>query len=84
MTPPLIEIRSASAEDAALLAGLNDSVHSVHALHRPDVFRARPAHREAGCSRLITDVWDFNKEAQAFYEAAGFAPVRHWLEQPLR
>ncbi|MFJ2033132.1 GNAT family N-acetyltransferase [Streptosporangium sp. NPDC087985] len=161
MSSPSIEIRSASPEDAALLAELNDAVHSVHALHRPDVFRSQPAHddlvpifkahlaredarafiarssgrpvgyalavivdrpgdalmqarrfislehlavtseatrtgvgtalldavrtsgREAGCSRLITDVWDFNTEARTFYEAAGLAPMRHWLEQPL-
>lgn len=38
----------------------------------------------AGCSHLVTDVWDGNKEAQAFYAAAGFAPMVHRLEQPLR
>ncbi|WP_326822351.1 GNAT family N-acetyltransferase [Streptosporangium sp. NBC_01756] len=162
ITPHSIEIRSASVEDAALLAELNDSVHSVHVLHRPDVFRGGPAHDDlvpifeahlaredarvlvalssgrpvgyalalivdrpgdalmrprtfvvlehlavvaeaarsgvgtalldavravggaAGCSHLVTDVWDGNKEAQAFYAAAGFAPMVHRLEQPLR
>jgi GNAT superfamily N-acetyltransferase len=161
LSSPSIEIRLASPKDAALLAELNDFVHSVHALNRPDIFRAEPAHdelvpifeahlaredihafiaqssgqpigyalaiiverpgdalmqprtfivlehlavasaavrtgvgaalvdavraagRAMGCSRLVTEVWDFNKEALAFYEAAGFAPMRHGLEQPL-
>ncbi|MFB9877984.1 GNAT family N-acetyltransferase [Planobispora siamensis] len=43
----------------------------------------RAAGRQRGCSRLLTDVWDFNTEAQAFYEKAGFTPMRHILEQPL-
>ncbi|MFF5212723.1 GNAT family N-acetyltransferase [Streptosporangium sp. NPDC000396] len=158
---PSAEIRPVSFTDAPLLARLNDFVHSVHALHRPDVFRSQPAHddltpifeahlaredvrafvahlsgrpvgyalarivdrpgdalmrastfivlehlavapeatrtgvgsalvdavrtagRAAGCSRLVTDVWDFNEEALAFYRAAGFAPMRQWLEQSL-
>ncbi|MGV9773481.1 N-acetyltransferase family protein [Streptosporangium sp. NPDC003464] len=165
MTPPpsvpSIEIRLASVADAALLAELNDSVHSVHALNRPDVFRSGPAPSEvapifgshlaredirvfiasssgcsvgyammllversgdalmqprafavlehlavastairmgvgtalvdavrtaaknAGCSHLLTEVWDFNQEASAFYQAAGFTPMRHHLEQSL-
>ncbi|WP_052423902.1 GNAT family N-acetyltransferase [Nonomuraea candida] len=43
----------------------------------------RTAARNAGCSRLLTDVWDFNQDAAAFYRAAGFTPMRHALEQPL-
>lgn len=158
---PSIEIRLASVDDAPLLAELNDLVHSVHALNRPDIFRSDPAPSEvapifashlarediqvfiayssdrpvgyammlliersgdalmqprafavlehlavaftairmgvgtalvdavrttaknAGCSRLLTEVWDFNQEASAFYQAAGFTPMRHHLEQPL-
>ncbi|MFG1957109.1 GNAT family N-acetyltransferase [Nonomuraea sp. NPDC049028] len=43
----------------------------------------RVAGKEAGCSSLLTDVWDFNKRALAFFGASGLAPMRHWLEQPL-
>jgi GNAT superfamily N-acetyltransferase len=43
----------------------------------------RDAGREAGCRRLITEVWDFNNEARAFYEAVGFLPTKHSLERPL-
>ncbi|MFD8561946.1 N-acetyltransferase family protein [Streptosporangium canum] len=158
---PSIEIRLASVADAGLLAELNDFVHSVHALNRPDIFRSDPAPSEvapifeshlaredirvfiasssgrsvgyammlliersgdalmrprafavlehlavastairmgvgtalvdavhtaaknAGCSRLLTEVWDFNQEASAFYQSAGFTPMRHYLEQAL-
>ncbi|WP_068920936.1 GNAT family N-acetyltransferase [Planobispora rosea] len=41
------------------------------------------AGREAGCRRLVTDVWDFNEEARAFYRTAGFAPMRRLLDRPL-
>ncbi|MFB9709533.1 N-acetyltransferase family protein [Streptosporangium sandarakinum] len=158
---PAPEVRPASIRDAALLARLNDFVHSVHARNRPDVFRSGAAHaelvpifethlaredvrafvahlagrpvgyalaviadrpgdalvrprtfvilehlavdpraartgvatalveavrtagRREGCSSLLTDVWDFNADARAFYEAAGFTPMRHILEQPI-
>ncbi len=43
----------------------------------------RDAGREAGCRRLLTEVWDFNEEALSFYEAAGFLPMKHRLEQSL-
>ena len=43
----------------------------------------RVAGKEAGCTSLLTDVWDFNKRALAFFEAAGLVHMRHWLEQPL-
>ncbi|MEU8104474.1 GNAT family N-acetyltransferase [Nonomuraea muscovyensis] len=43
----------------------------------------REAGRAAGCRRFVTEVWDFNVEARAFYEAAGFVPMTHALEQPL-
>ncbi|MEU6713984.1 GNAT family N-acetyltransferase [Nonomuraea sp. NPDC046802] len=43
----------------------------------------RTAGRDAGCSAFLTDVWDFNKNALAFFEAVGFAPMRRFLEQPL-
>ncbi|MFC7720808.1 GNAT family N-acetyltransferase [Nonomuraea recticatena] len=41
------------------------------------------AGRAAGCSRLLTEVWEFNHEAAAFYEAAGFVSMRHALERAL-
>ncbi|MFC7645661.1 GNAT family N-acetyltransferase [Streptosporangium lutulentum] len=43
----------------------------------------RDAGRSAGCRRFVTDVWDFNSEAHAFYVASGFAPMRRLLEQAL-
>jgi GNAT superfamily N-acetyltransferase len=43
----------------------------------------RNAGREAGCRRLLTDVWDFNEDALSFYKAAGFLPMKHRLEQSL-
>ncbi|MGI5490350.1 N-acetyltransferase family protein [Microtetraspora malaysiensis] len=43
----------------------------------------REAGRDAGCLRLITEVWDFNHEARSFYEAVGFLPMKHLLEQSL-
>ncbi|MEV0349105.1 GNAT family N-acetyltransferase [Nonomuraea sp. NPDC050680] len=43
----------------------------------------RDAGRLEGCRRLLTDVLDFNEGAKAFYAAAGFAELKHVLEQPL-
>ncbi|MBE1564378.1 GNAT family N-acetyltransferase [Nonomuraea africana] len=43
----------------------------------------RAAGRAAGCAALLTEAWDFNQEALAFYQAQGFTPMRHWLEQQL-
>ncbi|MGW2921611.1 N-acetyltransferase family protein [Streptomyces angustmyceticus] len=39
--------------------------------------------RAAGCRRLVTDVWDFNEGARAFYRARGFRPLNSKLEQEL-
>ncbi|SIR05656.1 aminoglycoside 6'-N-acetyltransferase I [Microbispora rosea] len=41
----------------------------------------REAGRQAGCRRLLTEVLDCNDEARSFYEAAGFLPMKHVLEQ---
>ncbi|WP_043267240.1 GNAT family N-acetyltransferase [Streptomyces sp. CT34] len=43
----------------------------------------REVGRSAGCRRLVTDVWDFNEEARAFYESSGFRPMNHLLDQQL-
>ncbi|MFI6789956.1 GNAT family N-acetyltransferase [Nonomuraea sp. NPDC050383] len=43
----------------------------------------REAGREAGCRRLVTEVWEFNEGARSFYEAAGLQPMKRLLEQPL-
>ncbi|GLW96554.1 GNAT family N-acetyltransferase [Microtetraspora sp. NBRC 16547] len=43
----------------------------------------REAGREAGCTRFMTEVWDFNSRALAFFEASGFAPAWRRLDQPL-
>ncbi|MEY9845436.1 N-acetyltransferase family protein [Streptacidiphilus sp. MAP5-3] len=39
--------------------------------------------RAAGCRRLVTQVWDLNEGAFAFYRAAGLKPVTRTLEQGL-
>ncbi|WP_158714240.1 GNAT family N-acetyltransferase [Kitasatospora aureofaciens] len=39
--------------------------------------------REAGCVRLITNVWCFNTPARSFYEASGLVPTTQRLEQTL-
>jgi GNAT superfamily N-acetyltransferase len=39
--------------------------------------------REAGCTRFMTEVWDFNSTAVAFFEASGFAPASRRLDQSL-
>ncbi|MBV6698020.1 GNAT family N-acetyltransferase [Kitasatospora aureofaciens] len=152
-------IRTATPDDAALLARLNDLVHGLHVEHRPDLFvwspnqdshfrerigdpavtvfiaegpdgtpvgyaiarivhwpgntfttpdvvvsldqlavspeaartgvgsalldAVREAGRTAGCRRLVTTVWDFNEPARALYQATGFRPMNHQLDQLL-
>lgn len=39
--------------------------------------------RTAGCRRLVTQVWDFNEGAQAFYQASGMRPMNRMLDQEL-
>ncbi|MER5604322.1 GNAT family N-acetyltransferase [Streptomyces sp. NPDC002265] len=158
----MIKIRTASSEDAPLLASLNGIVHELHVGHRPDLFTDSPEQdvleafflarladpsvtafiadssdgrtlgyaqarvvrwdssalvrsdlvvsldqiavvpdaagmgvgsalleavrevgRKAGCRRLVTDVWDFNEGARAFYDAAGFRRMNVRLDQLL-
>jgi ribosomal protein S18 acetylase RimI-like enzyme len=43
----------------------------------------REAGRRAGCRRLVTEVWDFNAGARAFYDAAGFRRMNVRLDQLL-
>ncbi|WP_187412957.1 GNAT family N-acetyltransferase [Streptomyces sp. WAC01526] len=38
----MIRIRTASSDDVALLANLNDIVHDLHKRHRPDLFVDSP------------------------------------------
>ncbi|WP_327679620.1 GNAT family N-acetyltransferase [Kitasatospora sp. NBC_00458] len=155
----MTRIRTATTDDAALLAGLNEAVHDLHVRHRPDLFLAAPeaeaafaerladpsvtvliaagddgeavgyalarvvqwpggpftgpdevavldqlavspaaartgvgsalleavraAGRDAGCRRLVTNVWDFNEDARAFYRASGLRPMNRMLDQLL-
>ncbi|SEL25074.1 GNAT family N-acetyltransferase [Streptacidiphilus jiangxiensis] len=158
----MITIRTASTDDAPLLARLNGIVHELHVAHRPDLFVDSPGQdalealfrarlgdpsvtafvaddsdgrslgyaqarvvswdasalvqpdrvvsldqiavvpeaggmgvgsalleavrdmgRKAGCRRLVTEVWDFNEGARAFYDAAGLQPMNVRLDQPL-
>jgi ribosomal protein S18 acetylase RimI-like enzyme len=39
--------------------------------------------RAAGCRRLVTEVWDFNEGAYAFYRTAGLRPTTRMLDQEL-
>lgn len=45
--------------------------------------RVREIGRAAGCRRLVTQVWDFNEGAQAFYQASGLRPMNRMLDQEL-
>ena len=36
--------------------------------------------REEGYKRLELNMWEFNREALAFYEAAGFTTYRRYME----
>ena len=35
---------------------------------------------ERGCPRVELNMWEFNRDALAFYEAAGFATYRRYME----
>lgn len=39
--------------------------------------------RAMGCGRIELDMWEFNRSALAFYESAGFATYRRYMELPL-
>ncbi|WP_370115328.1 N-acetyltransferase family protein [Streptacidiphilus sp. MAP12-33] len=39
--------------------------------------------RAAGCRRLVTQVWDFNEDAHAFYRKSGLRPMTSALDQEL-
>ena len=39
--------------------------------------------KEQGFTRLELNMWEFNREALAFYEAAGFATYRRYMEMKL-
>ncbi|GAA2210320.1 GNAT family N-acetyltransferase [Nonomuraea monospora] len=60
-----------------------DTWHARTGVGAALVEAVRVGGREAGCTAVVTDVWDFNGPAQAFFAALGFGPMRRWLEQPL-
>lgn len=39
--------------------------------------------RDRGVTALEVTVWDFNNEAQQFYEREGFGVLRHYLRKPI-
>lgn len=39
---------------------------------------------EYGVAEVFTEVWDFNKEAQLFYQDVGFSHHIHWLRKSVR
>ena len=39
--------------------------------------------RAEGHTRLELNMWEFNREALRFYEAAGFTTYRRYMEMPL-
>ena len=48
---------------------------------RPEQFAAWVDYaREKGIRRLELNMWEFNQDALAFYEAAGFSTYRRYME----
>ncbi|MBR3076628.1 MAG: GNAT family N-acetyltransferase [Oscillospiraceae bacterium] len=45
--------------------------------------RAKAWAKEQGFDRLELNMWEFNRDALAFYEAVGFQTYRRYLEIPL-
>ena len=45
--------------------------------------RAKAWAKEQGFDRLELNMWEFNQDALAFYEAVGFRTYRRYLEIPL-
>ena len=43
----------------------------------------RDCAKQAGIRRLELNMWEFNRDALAFYEAAGFTTYRRYLEMPV-
>lgn len=42
------------------------------------------AAKEAGCTDVVTEVWEFNQRARTFFgDGLGFTPMRRILERPL-
>ena len=39
--------------------------------------------KDQGFRRLELNMWEFNRGALAFYEAAGFTTYRRYMEMPL-
>ena len=39
--------------------------------------------KEKGLYRIELNMWEFNKDALAFYEAVGFATYRRYMEMKL-
>ena len=39
--------------------------------------------KEQGCERIELNMWEFNRDALAFYEAAGFETYRRYMEMRL-
>ncbi|MBY8160849.1 GNAT family N-acetyltransferase [Vibrio fluvialis] len=39
---------------------------------------------EYGAAEIFVEVWDFNREAQLFYQDVGFAHHIHWLRKSVR
>lgn len=60
-----------------------DPEHAREGIGAALVEAVRAAGKDAGCTSVLTDVWDFNKTALAFFDGLGFVPMRHWLERSL-
>lgn len=60
-----------------------DPEHAREGIGAALVEAVRTAGKDAGCTTVLTDVWDFNKTALAFFDGLGFVPMRHWLERSL-
>ncbi|NBE93117.1 GNAT family N-acetyltransferase [Nonomuraea sp. KC401] len=96
MTTPTVDVRHARLCHGDPPRAFRRRAHAAEELEHlavdPDVVRTgigaalveavRTAGKEAGCASLVTDVWNFNDGALAFFDALGLTPMRHWLERP--
>ena len=71
-----MEIRFAEEGELEQVNLLRKQVHGLHAAGRPETFKP-------GFDRIELNMWEFNRDALAFYEAAGFVTYRRYLELKL-
>ena len=83
-------IRLAKENELDRINELRKQVNDLHVEGKPDVFMPGiaselisfiKAHaKEQGFNRIELNTWEFNQDALAFYEAAGFETYRRYME----